>query len=426
MNQKGFTIFEVFVVIIIMGIISAISIPSMMTLQSNTRKDAVLSMAISVEKAARNHCRQDNYANCPVGTVLTHETLSGLIINFDPSYTASVTVGPGINNMFVHLYKEGAYSFPYSETGNMMHSTVHGVSFIGATASTSHRDRVNIPSGSEIDAPPWEPNTFQTGDYFTYDGKLWLVRHEGHNNEPPSEANLVPDGPYQEITIYYRDYNTYLTGDIVTHNDNEYVALHMGMSGIEPGTAFGWQEITTEWRAFNTYFTGDVVTHNGVQYQANHDGMSGIEPGTAFGWQELTDEWRFYNTYQTGDEVTHTVNGVTKNYIALYFSEGEEPGQFASWMEVVEGDEVPTWNASQPYQSGSYVLHLGALFQAEYYTLGDEPGTHVVWQELTTEWRFYNIYNGGDIVDYNNDTYRARWYTQGENPSTSNVWELLN
>ncbi len=55
-NNKGVTLIELLIVIVVMGIIAAFSIPAVGTIISNTNKDAILNDAIQVEQAARTYC----------------------------------------------------------------------------------------------------------------------------------------------------------------------------------------------------------------------------------------------------------------------------------------------------------------------------------------------------------------------------------
>lgn len=132
--------------------------------------------------------------------------------------------------------------------------------------------------------------------------------------------------------------------------------------------------------------------------------------------------------------------------------------------------EYPNWEPNTVYQEGDYVIYNNCVFWAQYWTRGDEPGTHVVWQEVTDEWRWFNFYNqgdivifngmmfcsrysgnhnkepglmsspwdeitdewrhfnvyqNGDIVYYNGHQYRARYYNQNSRPDISAAWELI-
>ena len=55
-NNKGVTLVELLIVIVVMGIIAAFAVPSVQTIISNTRKSAVYADALAVEQAADLYC----------------------------------------------------------------------------------------------------------------------------------------------------------------------------------------------------------------------------------------------------------------------------------------------------------------------------------------------------------------------------------
>lgn len=60
MNNKGVTLVELLIVIVVLGIISAFAIPAVGTIISNAEQSSVANDALMVENAARLYC-QDNY-----------------------------------------------------------------------------------------------------------------------------------------------------------------------------------------------------------------------------------------------------------------------------------------------------------------------------------------------------------------------------
>lgn len=61
-NNKGVTLVELLVVIVVMGIIAGFAIPAVGGIISNANKDAVLNDAIQIENAARLYCSTTNDA----------------------------------------------------------------------------------------------------------------------------------------------------------------------------------------------------------------------------------------------------------------------------------------------------------------------------------------------------------------------------
>jgi type IV pilus assembly protein PilA len=55
-NNKGVTLVELLIVIVVMGIIAAFAVPSVQTIISNTRKSSVYADALALEQAADLYC----------------------------------------------------------------------------------------------------------------------------------------------------------------------------------------------------------------------------------------------------------------------------------------------------------------------------------------------------------------------------------
>lgn len=113
------------------------------------------------------------------------------------------------------------------------------------------------------------------------------------------------------------------------------------------------------------------------------------------------------SNYNSGDIVNY--NGgtfKTRNWV----SGNVVPGTVGSpWQELTDN-----WRNFNVYQSGDEVDYNGASFRARdpiWPTTGNPGGTPGVlgvrWQELTDEWRNFNQYNTGDVVNYNGATYSA-------------------
>ena len=57
-SNKGVTLVELLIVIVVMGIIAAFAIPAVGTIIENTQKDSVLADALAIENAAKLFCSQ--------------------------------------------------------------------------------------------------------------------------------------------------------------------------------------------------------------------------------------------------------------------------------------------------------------------------------------------------------------------------------
>lgn len=141
------------------------------------------------------------------------------------------------------------------------------------------------------------------------------------------------------------------------------------------------------------------------------DGNGGEAPGCA--------EWS-PQPYEEDDCVVY--NGRT--FVARYYAQADDiPGELdAPWQEITD-----QWRNFNVYEEGDIVIYEGREFEARYWTQNDQPGLlDSPWQELTDQWRSFNIYNSGDVVWYNGQQYEAKKYTQNEPPASSNnAWKSI-
>lgn len=97
MNNKGVTLVELIIVIVIIGIISAFTVPAVGRYLETAQKSAVYEDAVQIRNAADNYCAEKLCADGTIyvfdGTAATGETdLSGvdLLSNFDAAaYTSA-------------------------------------------------------------------------------------------------------------------------------------------------------------------------------------------------------------------------------------------------------------------------------------------------------------------------------------------------
>jgi len=82
-NNKGVTLVELLIVIVVMGIIAAFSIPAVGTIITNSQKDAILADALSVENGAKLYCAQ---TTCTSSQTLTWTNISPYVEGLDESY----------------------------------------------------------------------------------------------------------------------------------------------------------------------------------------------------------------------------------------------------------------------------------------------------------------------------------------------------
>ncbi len=113
-NNKGVTLVELLIVIVVMGIIAAFAIPAVGTIIENTQRDSILADALAVENAAKLYCSQ---TTCTADQDLTWGNLSAYVEGIDETYyvltTATVvaTKDTGLWTVDLEAAGVGAWEF---------------------------------------------------------------------------------------------------------------------------------------------------------------------------------------------------------------------------------------------------------------------------------------------------------------------------
>jgi prepilin-type N-terminal cleavage/methylation domain-containing protein len=130
--------------------------------------------------------------------------------------------------------------------------------------------------------------------------------------------------------------------------------------------------------------------------------------------------WQNGVEYDIGDEVLY--NG------ALYQARKDTtstPGTVGGdWQEITS--EYRDFNL---YATGDEVIFDGKKFIARGTTFNEIPGQVTSpWQEVTDQWRNFNVYEKGDEVIYNGKWYRAKQRRDAgsdPNPTSPKFWQVL-
>ncbi|MNP54154.1 Chitinase A precursor [compost metagenome] len=99
---------------------------------------------------------------------------------------------------------------------------------------------------------------------------------------------------------------------------------------------------------------------------------NGTDPGAA-NWPA----WQSGKVYNGGDRVSH--NQLV--WQAKYWTQGNEPRRAADQWALL-GQVLLGWDAGVAYGGGELSTHNGRKWKARYWTKGNEPGRHAVWQDL--------------------------------------------
>ncbi|MGL4794691.1 MAG: glycosyl hydrolase family 18 protein [Aeromonas jandaei] len=101
-------------------------------------------------------------------------------------------------------------------------------------------------------------------------------------------------------------------------------------------------------------------------------GCSATDPDAA-NWPA----WQVSKVYNGGDKVSH--NQLV--WQAKYWTQGNEPSRTADQWTLVSKVQLG-WDANVAYNSGDLTNHNGRQWKAQYWTRGDEPGKAAVWQDV--------------------------------------------
>jgi chitinase len=87
----------------------------------------------------------------------------------------------------------------------------------------------------------------------------------------------------------------------------------------------------------------------------------------------------------------------------------------------------PAWSATTTYNGGEKVSHGGLVWQAKYWTQGNEPSRSSDQWKLISQvqlgWDAAVAYNAGELTTHNGHNWKAQYWTKGEEPGVAVVWQ---
>ncbi|PKM48495.1 MAG: hypothetical protein CVV01_03225 [Firmicutes bacterium HGW-Firmicutes-6] len=177
---------------------------------------------------------------------------------------------------------------------------------------------------------------------------------------------------------------------------------------MTPGKEFAWFHDEEKWDYSDATFD-DSNDDDNIDLPNDED-----PPVTT------TQVWRSGTEYKQGDEVIYNGN--------LYQAREDTtstPGTVnGDWQEMTS--EYRNFNL---YATGDEVVYDGKVFIARGTTFNEIPGSVTSpWQEVTDQWRNFNVYVKGDVVVYNGKRYKAkqnRGAGVDDNPTNPKFWQLL-
>ena len=163
-------------------------------------------------------------------------------------------------------------------------------------------------------------------------------------------------------------------------------------------------------------------------------------------------EWAFDDGASAeGATVTHSYGAAGEYTATVTVTDDDGASDTASVTVTVESDggggscDAPAWDSGTTYTGGEQVTHNGSLWEAKWWTQGDEPGASQwgPWEKVTDcddngddddddddddgddgscdapAWDSGTAYTGGDQVTYDGNLWEAKWWTQGDEPGSS-------
>ncbi|UBO74946.1 glycosyl hydrolase family 18 protein [Aeromonas rivuli] len=87
----------------------------------------------------------------------------------------------------------------------------------------------------------------------------------------------------------------------------------------------------------------------------------------------------------------------------------------------------PAWQASVAYNGNAKVSHNSLVWQAKYWTQGNEPSRSADQWKLVSQvqlgWDAAVAYNAGDLTTHQGHSWKAQYWTKGEEPGVAVVWQ---
>jgi arabinogalactan endo-1,4-beta-galactosidase len=245
--------------------------------------------------------------------------------------------------------------------------------------------------------------------------------------------------------VVVKPVNYVLNGSLEDADVSMWTITGEGASIQETGDAFDGVRAVGFWAAQPYEFTvsQQVLGLEPGMYRLSATTQGGDSPASdvrtltattsagTYGADLQLDGWRAWRT-ATVDDIVVGGDGV----VTVAASFALSGGAWGTFDDVVlEHVGPPPWDPAQVYLAGDAVSHQGAVFEAMWWTRGQEPGNPWgPWQEIATApdgtalWTPSRVFLVGDVVMHDGVRYVARWWTRNQEPGTSpwGPWEVVD
>ncbi len=93
-------------------------------------------------------------------------------------------------------------------------------------------------------------------------------------------------------------------------------------------------------------------------------------------------------------------------------------------LKMQEKKNPAAWNKNTFYTEDDCVLYRDAIYQARASNKSLIPGLFgSPWQEITSDWRIFNVYQVDDLVTYQDRIYQAIQLNEGKSPLETTYWK---
>ena len=398
MNKKGFTLIELLAVIIILGILMIIAIPSVTRYISDSRKNAYVDTAKEIIGGARNIVnggKLEMYSTnttyyIPTSCIKTENALKSPYGDFTQAYVGVIYDGKGYKYYWISVDDAGQGVSKITPLDKLDTEIIESdlkdsdIEAVVQTTGIGNRSEIYI---LDCDKQSWETQRHldDTSNNVSEDGGGGSSSG-GSGSESSSNAVVYPEGKTKDTVV---------TGDIVTIDTEEfYVVKHDGRDLVllshynlnvgdnkKPGAIEGIQDNEVKgWVSSGTQY--GYISFSSTNYW---DGKVGTDyPGN----------YCSSNTYTSGTNCAYVYdsNSNLKTYVDSYKTYLEGKGatiKSARLLRVEEAFELGCGN-------GSWDCNNAPAFVKETsYWLGSAYDTIRVWHVISNGNFNYYYYNYG-------------------------------